>query len=259
VEEFTTPIKLKDGTVLFSIIHDITERKHAEQEVLESKEKLRALTGRLERVKEEERIYLSRELHDHLGQNLTGLKMDIAYLAKKIQTGTSIEPKDFLSKTSGMIVLIDELINNVRRISAELRPNVLDYLGLIPAIEWQMEELKKRTTMDCEFKSNVTKVDLGSQVNSSIFRILQEAVTNIIRHSGATKVLVSIEEEKDIIKFEILDNGIGIKEEDISNARSLGILGMKERTFQFNGKLHLENAPEGGTLLTLIVPKSENK
>jgi PAS domain S-box-containing protein len=257
VEVSTTPIQLKGGVVLFSIIHDITKRKLAEQEVLESKEKLRALAGRLERVKEEERTALSRDLHDHLGQNLTGLKMDIAYLAKKIQTGISIEPEDFLSKTSGMIVLIDELINSVRRISAELRPNVLDYLGLIPAIEWQMEELKKRTDIDCVFKTNVKKVDLGNQINSSIFRIIQEAITNITRHSGATKVIVTIEEEKDIIKLEILDNGKGIKQDEISNARSLGILGMKERTFQFNGKLYLENAPNGGTLLTLIIPKSE--
>jgi signal transduction histidine kinase len=105
------------------------------------------------------------------------------------------------------------------------------------------------------FKSNVQKIDLGVQINSSIFRILQEAFTNIIRHSGATKVEVMITEESEFIKLEILDNGIGINENNISNVRSLGILGMTERTLQFNGRLHLEKAPQGGTLLTLIIPK----
>jgi PAS domain S-box-containing protein len=255
VEEYTSPISVNRKTVLFSIIHDITERKKAEQELFESQDKLRALTGRLERVQEEERINLSRELHDHLGQNLTGLKMDTAWLAKKIQSDAPVEPEVLIEKTTGMQILIDELINNVRKISAELRPNVLDYLGLIPAIEWQLEELKKRTEIACVFKSNVQKIDLGVQINSSIFRILQEAFTNIIRHSGATKVEVMITEESEFIKLEILDNGIGINENNISNVRSLGILGMTERTLQFNGRLHLEKAPQGGTLLTLIIPK----
>ncbi len=242
-------------TLLLSVFRNITDRKIAEQEILESNEKLRALTARLERIKEEERINLSRELHDHLGQNLTGLKMDVAWLAKKMQTDKLIEPADFLSKTSGMLILIDELINSVRKISAELRPNVLDYLGLIPAIEWQIEELKKRTEIDCVLNSNLQKIDLGSQINSSVFRIVQEAFTNIVRHSRATKVTVSIKEENDFIKLEILDNGIGIKDVNISNTMSLGILGMNERTLQFNGKLNLVNAPQGGTLMTLTIPK----
>ena len=248
-----------DGSVhhFLTSYNDITERKLAEDAILKSGEKLRALNARLESVKEEERINLSRELHDHLGQNLTGLKMEISYFANKMKKKETFDRKDFLSKAPDLISLIDEMINNVRKISAELRPNVLDYLGLIPAIEWQIDELKKRNNITCMLKSDVIKIDLGVQVNSSIFRIVQEAFTNIIRHSGATKVIVSIKEENDLIKLEILDNGIGIKEEDISNIVSLGILGMKERTLQFNGKLHLENSPQGGTLLTLIIPKAE--
>lgn len=256
VEIFTSPVELKTGRFLFSIIHDITKRKQAETEVLETKDKLRALAARLERVKEEERISLSRELHDHLGQNLTGLKMDTAYIAKKIKFGIQMESEDLLSKTNSMIELIDELIRNVRKISSDLRPNVLDYLGLIPAIEWQMDECKSRSEIGCEFKSNIDKIDLGIEKNSSIFRIVQEAFTNIIRHSKATFVSVSINEENDFIKLEILDNGIGINAENLTKSSSLGILGMRERTLQFNGKLHLENAEQGGTLITLIIPKN---
>ncbi len=244
--------------LLLTVFRDITERKIAESNLLESENKLRALTARLEKVKEEERINLSRELHDHLGQNLTGLKMEIAYFAKKIKKERFSNPDDLLEKSNSMLDLIDEMINNVRKISAELRPNVLDYLGLIPAIEWQMEEIQKLTEINCELKLNVVKIDLGIQINSSIFRIVQEAFTNIIRHAQATKVLVNINENDDHFELQIYDNGVGIKEADISNIKSLGVIGMRERTLQFNGKLTLENTLKGGTLLTLIIPKTVN-
>jgi two-component system sensor histidine kinase UhpB len=249
-----------DGSVhhFLSSYNDITHRKLAEEVILKSEEKLRALNARLESVREEERINLSRELHDHLGQNLTGLKMEISYFFKKMEAKEAIDTDDFLVKAVDMLQLIDGMINNVRKISAGLRPNVLDYLGLIPAIEWQIEELTNRTEIDCEIKSDVAKIDLGVTINSSIFRIVQEAFTNIIRHSDATKVVVSIKEENDLFKLEILDNGVGIDEEKISIVKSLGVIGMKERTLQFNGKLHLENAPQGGTLLTLLIPKVVN-
>ena len=154
-----------------------------------------------------------------------------------------------------MVDLIDDLIKNVRKISSELRPNVLDYLGLIPAIEWHIEEFKKRTEIECSYETNTSKIDLGMQINSSIFRIMQEACTNIIRHAKATKVNLFINEQTDFISLRILDNGIGIKPDEISNVKSLGILGMKERTMNFNGSLSIANAENGGTLLTLIIPK----
>ncbi len=247
-----------DGSVhhFLTSYNDITHRKLAEAVILESEEKLRALNTRLETIKEEERINLSRELHDHLGQNLTGLKMEISYFSKKMKNQEAFNTQDFLSKANDMMELIDDMINNVRKISAELRPNVLDYLGLIPAIEWQLEELKKRTEIETELKSNVVKIDLGDHINSSIFRIVQEAFTNIMRHAGATKVIVSTEESDDKIRLEILDNGKGINEKEILNVKSLGIIGMKERTLQFNGTLDFKNVPLGGTLLTLIIPKS---
>ena len=237
------------------IVTDITERKKAEREIFNSREQLRALNARLEKVQEEERIKLSRELHDNLGQNLTGLKMDVAWLAKRIKGEITDTPEVLITKTNSMLSLIDEIISNIRRISADLRPNVLDYFGLIPSIEWQTEEYKKRTELQCEFTTNATNINFKPEINSSIFRIFQEAFTNIIRHSKATKVTINILEKTDTLRLEISDNGIGINETLLSDDNSLGIIGMKERTLQFHGQLNIEKISEGGTKLTLAIPK----
>lgn len=242
-----------EGIFILSI--DITEKKKAELEILNSRENLRALYARLERIREEERINLSRELHDHLGQNLTGLKMDVAYMAKHIALQSEIDTDTFLTKTTGMSFLIDDLIKNVRKISSELRPNVLDYLGLVPAIEWYVEDFKKRTEIGCIYTTNTQKIDFNMEINSSIFRIIQEAFTNIIRHAHASIVNLTIDEQAEFIKIKIHDNGIGIDSNILNQYKSLGILGMKERTLNFNGKLTIVKSKEGGTTLTLIIPK----
>jgi PAS domain S-box-containing protein len=255
VEVIASLIIYNDKPSVQVIVTDITERKKTEREIFNSREQLRALNARLEKVQEEERIKLSRELHDNLGQNLTGLKMDVAWLAKRIKSKVSYETEGLITKTDSMLELIDDIIKNIRRVSAELRPNGLDYLGLIPSIEWQIEEYRKRTELQCELTTNVTSINFKPEINSSIFRIFQEAFTNIIRHSGATKVTINILEETDILQIEISDNGIGINEALLSNDHSLGIIGMKERTLQFNGQLYIEKVSEGGTKLTLIIPK----
>jgi len=255
VEVIASLIIYNDKPSVQVIVTDITERKKAEREIFNSREQLRALNARLEKVQEEERIKLSRELHDNLGQNLTGLKMDVAWLAKRIKGEITDDPEVLITKTDSMLGLIDGIISDIRRISADLRPNVLDYFGLIPSIEWQTEEYKKRTELQCEFTSNVTNINFKPEVNSSIFRIFQEAFTNIIRHSKATKVMIKITEESDVLMLEISDNGIGINGALLSDDHSLGIIGMKERTLQFNGQLNIEKVSEGGTKLTLIIPK----
>ena len=255
VEVIASLIIYNDKTSVQVIVTDITERKKAEREIFSSREQLRALNARLEKIQEEERIKLSRELHDNLGQNLTGLKMDIAWLAKRIKGEITDDPEVIITKTDSMLGLIDGIISDIRRISADLRPNGLDYLGLIPTIEWQVEEYRKRTELQCEFTTNATNVNFKPEINSSIFRIFQEAFTNIIRHSKATKVTINILEETDTLRLEIFDNGIGINEALLSDDHSLGIIGMKERTLQFNGELNIEKISKGGTKLTLIIPK----
>jgi PAS domain S-box-containing protein len=255
VEVFTTPITVKDITLLFSIVHDITDRKIAEEEVLRSQEQLRALAARLEKIREDERINLSRELHDNLGQSLTGLKMDVAWLARKISSKKKEKTENFLTKTASMSELIDQIINDVRRISTDLRPNLLDYLGLQAALEWLVNDFSKRTEIDCVFNSKAKNIKLDVSLSNSIYRIIQEALTNIARHSGATKVELDIVQNNNQINFVIKDNGKGITKAEINNVQSLGLRGMQERSFQINGELSIVGKKDKGTTVTLSIPK----
>lgn len=255
VEVYTTPIKLKGDTVLFSIIHDITERKKAEDEVLRSREMLRALTARLERIKEEERINLSRDLHDNLGQSLTALKMDTAWIERKIRELKISSVEAFIEKANSMAMLIDDIINNVRRISSELRPNTLDYLGLIPSLEWLVKDFQNRTEIKSTFKCEVSEIPISKDVASSAFRILQEAFTNIIRHAKATEVKLKIDETDDNFRIQLSDNGKGIEPARLLDTKSLGIIGMNERALQFGGQIIFSAHKPNGTTVTLLIPK----
>lgn len=236
---------------------DISIRKRNEDEIYNSREKLRALAARLESAKEEERINLARELHDNLGQSLTGLKMDISWLRKRINNEILENHKTWIEKTKSMSDLIDTIIGDVRRISHELRPNILDYLGLIPALEWYVEDFRKRTEIDCEIVLNVNDILLNKKTEISVYRILQEAFTNIIRHSAATRVLMIIDETEDYFIIILKDNGKGISEDEVENLHSLGLTGMKERTIQFDGVLIIEGEKNKGTTITLKIPTRE--
>ena len=236
---------------------DISVRKRNEDEIYNSREKLRALAARLESAKEEERINLARELHDNLGQSLTGLKMDISWLRKRINSEILENHKTWIEKTKSMSDLIDTIIGDVRRISHELRPNILDYLGLIPALEWYVEDFRKRTEIDCEIVLNVNDILLNKKTEISVYRILQEAFTNIIRHSAATRVLMIIDETEDYFIIILKDNGKGISEYEVENLHSLGLTGMKERTIQFDGILIIEGEKNKGTTITLKIPTRE--
>ncbi len=255
VEVYTSPILIKGEVVLFSIIHDITERKKAEREVIESREKLRALAARLEQVKEDEKILLARELHDNLGQRLTGLKLDTAWLQRRISDQIGDGTEAILRRIQEMSSLIDEIINNVRRISSELRPNILDYIGLLPSLEWLLEDFKKKTETDGSFESDIKEIIVDKSTSTSIFRIFQEAITNIIRHANATFVQMKIEEDNKNYVVQLLDNGVGVDEEKINDLKSLGVIGMKERALQINSVLNISNRVEGGTKVSLIIPK----
>jgi PAS domain S-box-containing protein len=257
VEVFTTPITVKDITLLFSIIHDITERRIAEQEVLKSQQQLRALTARLEKIREDERVHLSRELHDNLGQSLTGLKMDVAWLARNMSKKKPESVESILVKTKSMSELIDQTINDVRRISSDLRPNLLDYLGLIAALEWLISDFGKRTEIDCKIISKVKTIKLDAAVTNSVYRIIQEGLTNIARHSGAKKVELEINQTDKNFIIQLSDDGGGIAKEQINNVNSLGIRGMKERVIQFGGELTFKGTKGKGTVITLNIPKEK--
>jgi signal transduction histidine kinase len=154
-----------------------------------------------------------------------------------------------------MSSLIDEIINNVRRISSELRPNILDYIGLLPSLEWLLEDFKKKTETDVSFVSDIKEIKVDKSTSTSIFRIFQEAITNIIRHANATFVQMNIEEDNKNYVVQLLDNGVGVAEEKINNLKSLGVIGMKERALQINSLLDISNRAEGGTKVSLIIPK----
>ena len=254
---FTTPITVNNVTLLFSIIHDITERRIAENELLKSQAQLRALTTKLEKIREEERINLSRELHDNLGQSLTGLKMDVAWLARKISKKGTDQLESILEKTRSMTGLIDSTINEVRRISSDLRPNLLDHLGLLPALDWLAGDFTKRTETDCKIISKVETFSISPSTETAVFRIIQEAFTNISRHSRATVVKISIDQTDDEYIISLKDNGKGITEDEIKNLNSLGIKGMHERAIQFGGNLSIKGISGKGTQITLNIPKEK--
>jgi signal transduction histidine kinase len=239
-----------DVISLEGFITDITERKNAEKKLRNSHNQLRSLAERLQMIREEERATVAREIHDDLGQALTALKMDIAWMKKN--SGMTEEMR--ASKMDVMLRLTDSTIQTVKRIATELRPGILDDLGLVSAIEWQTKEFQNRSGIECNFEIFVDEFALEDDISIAVFRIFQESLTNIARHSGATKVTVTIKEAGDYLQVEITDNGVGISEKQISSSKSLGIIGMNERVSVFRGKLTISRAAEGGTAVRVYIP-----
>jgi PAS domain S-box-containing protein len=232
-------------------MQDVTERKKAE-------EQLRELAHNLQSIREEERTRLSRELHDNFGQSLTGLKMSISSLEKRLSRQDDTKSfSDIFEKIKGMKSIIDELAMLTSRLSMELRPNVLDMLGLKPAIEWLAEDFKRKSGIDCNVSSALETIDIIPSHATEIFRIIQEIFTNVIRHSEANLVNVNIFEKNNSYTIEIKDNGKGIKEADISSPYSFGLMGMHERALLFNGKIDIIGASGSGTRILINIPKNK--
>ncbi len=226
------------------------ERQRAEDKLRRSLDQLRALTTYLQYVREEERTRIAREVHDELGQQLTGLKLDMSWLASKL--GKNAKPVQ--QKVRTMVDHIDSTIQTVRRIATELRPGILDSLGLIAAMEWQANEFQTRSGIACVVTTTVEETLWDHDITTVFFRIYQETLTNIIRHAQATRVDVRLDQEQDTLVMTVADNGRGISEEEIAGTRSLGLLGMRERASLIGGELTLTGAPGKGTTVTLRVP-----
>ncbi len=222
---------------------DISEKSKYQSE-------LKELSIHIQKIREEERTRIAREIHDELGQQLTGLKMDISWINKKMIN----DKPDVIEKIKNALVLIDDTVKSVRRISTQLRPSVLDDLGLISAMEWQTDEFQKRFNIPSIFISNVAIVNLHADKITAIFRIYQESLTNILRHSEATKVITSITLENDKLLMKISDNGIGFNETEIKNKKTLGLLGMKERALMLGGHYQIISKPNEGTIVLLELP-----
>jgi PAS domain S-box-containing protein len=232
---------------------DIAERKRVEEELKNSREQLRALAARLQSIREEEGRRIGREVHDNLGQSLTGLNMDLFELESQISELVNETRRDsLLKRIRSMFHLIDTTVQAVREIATELRPRMLDDLGLVPAIEWQVQDFQKRTGIQCGFSTE--DINLDQERSTAIFRILQETLTNVARHAKATRVNIRLREDNDSIMLEVEDDGRGITEEEIYNPRSLGLLGMRERALLFGGEINITGRQGRGTTLTLCIP-----
>jgi PAS domain S-box-containing protein len=250
-KDFTFEINVYPSRTGVSVYaKDITERKRAEQELMRSQEQLRNLADHLQSVREEERTNIAREIHDELGQSLTGLKMDLSWLAKKI-------PKDqvhILEKIGAMSKLSSSTLKTVQRMSAELRPGLLDDLGLVAAIEWQAEEFQGRTDIQCTLTVDPDDIALDDKRSTALFRIFQETLTNVARHAKATRVNVGLKEKGGTVELRVRDNGTGITEEQISDPRSFGILGIRERVHPWGGEVKVSGRKGKGTTVTVIIP-----
>ena len=227
------------------------ERQRAEDKLRRSLEQLRALTTYLQYVREEERTRIAREVHDELGQALTGLKLDMSWLGIRLEKRRA---KTEQEKVKTMVAHIDATIQTVRRIATELRPGILDGLGLVAALEWQANEFQTRTNIPCVVTANVSDAGWDQDFITVFFRIFQETLTNVIRHANATRVDVHLFKEDDALVLTVADNGRGISEEEIANTKSIGLVGMRERAMLIGGEVTLHGAPGKGTTVTLRVP-----
>jgi two-component system sensor histidine kinase UhpB len=235
---------------LLGISEDITERKRAEHQLQRSFELLRMLSQRLDVVREEERTRIARELHDELGVRMTCMKMDLTRLLGMLRE--SLIPREKMEeKIRSMSADADSTIGEVQRLAAELRPGVLDDLGLVAAIEWQCQDFERRSGIRCLCEASTDELTISPSRATSAFRICQEALTNIARHAKATFVRVLVKESGDDVLIEIQDNGRGIPADKINDASSLGLLGMKERSMAIGGWLDIAGWPGKGTTVTL--------
>lgn len=232
----------------FGIQRDVTDRHLAGMLIEASRAQLRALASRLEKVREEERTGIAREIHDELGQALTGLKLDIAWMKARL-------PRDheMITQCVSIIERIDQTISTVRRIATELRPSVLDQLGLAAALEWQAQEFGSRIGIEVTTSIDVDGGKLAEDLESSAFRILQESLTNIARHARATHVRIALQQTPDLLLLEITDNGVGIQQEKFDET-SLGLIGMRERAIACGGELSIAARADRGTTVLLHVP-----
>jgi PAS domain S-box-containing protein len=237
-------------------IEDVTVQTGIARERNKLEEQLRDLSAHVEATLEDERTSIAREIHDELGQSLTALKMDIAWIVRRESTVSSPLSHDALvGKLAEMSSLTDEVIRQVRRISTELRPGVLDDLGLIAAIEWQAQDFEERTGTPCVVRSNVSDAAIERPLATAIFRIFQESLTNVTRHARADHVEVRVEVDDHELTLEVCDDGTGITPEDAASPKSLGLLGIRERAHRFGGTVTIGRGEPRGTVVALRVPR----
>lgn len=244
-----TRITHRDKPCVLGIGFDISRLKDAEQQIRQSEEELRDLASNLQNIREEERAAIAREIHDELGQQLTAIKLDVSWLDRKIAGDVIIK-----ERIAGVLAMLTEMIHSIRRISTQLRPSILDDLGLIEALKWQVRDFQKRTSARIAFDSPEEPLKLDPAVTTGLFRIFQETLTNITRHAEATSVTASLVVADDRLIMTITDNGRGFDPAAVKKKKTLGIMGMKERTLMLKGAYEIKSEPGSGASLRFSVP-----
>ncbi|MES2153176.1 MAG: sensor histidine kinase [Pseudomonadota bacterium] len=244
-----TPRALAGGAVQWEgIMSNITASRLEQAELAASRARLAELTAHIEQVKEQERTRIAREIHDDLGGNLTAIKMALAMLARRLPA----EPPQLAEKAAYVDALVDRTIDAVHRISLDLRPSMLDF-GIVAALAWQVKEFEKQMGISCSFTANAAEIDLDLDHATALFRIFQEALTNIAKHARASRVTVRLQRLRHHLTLKITDNGAGVQQGDRAKPASFGLRGMSERAQALGGTLALSHAPGGGTVVTIKI------
>ncbi|WP_124951883.1 PAS domain-containing sensor histidine kinase [Sulfuriferula thiophila] len=245
-----TPSAMPDGTVVWDgVITNITQTKLEEIEAKRSSERLAELSAHIQQVKEQERMRIAREVHDDLGGNLTAIKMALTLVKRRVAEEDTV----MIEKVNYIDTLADRTIESVHRIAGDLRPSILDF-GIVAAIEWQSQEFKRQMGIPCNFSSTDEDIELNADQATALFRVFQEALTNISKHAHATQVNVNLKRIKNSITLDIADNGRGMEQSDRLKPQSFGIRGMMERVGSLGGKLSITASPSAGSLISIQIP-----
>ncbi len=249
-----TPRRIDDEAMVWDgIMINITRNKLAEREIARSREQLAELSSYMQKVKEQERARIAREIHDDIGGTLTAIKCELfPCIDREFRN-----PEFYQQKMKSVESLVDRVIDSTRRISLDLRPGILD-CGIVAAVQWQAKEFSGRTGIACKVSCDSDDITLDSDLAIAIFRVFQEALTNISKHAGASQVHVTLADLDQIILLEIGDNGHGITSADMEKHDSFGIRGMRERCQQLKGSFYISGGPDEGTKVTILIPKGEN-
>jgi PAS domain S-box-containing protein len=234
-------------------LEDVTQREKVEEELRNSREELRNLYSRVQSLREEERTQVAREIHDELGQQLSMLHIDLTWLEDQLPKNK----KAMLERVRSMEELVDQTVQSVRRIATKLRPALLDDFGLSAAVEWQAEEFHTRTGIECKVIINKEEILTDRDQSTAIFRIFQEALTNVSRHAHATKVEVRLLEDDQNLILEVKDNGRGINESQVVSSKSLGLIGMRERVYPWGGRVDISGIAGQGTAIIVTLPREK--
>jgi PAS domain S-box-containing protein len=242
---------ISDGKIYMTVIlRDLTARVKAQKELERTRAELRELSIASQTAREEEKARISRELHDELGQNLTALKMDLSWLESHSANDAATRSE----RIRAMQKVLDSTVVATRRIAADLRPLMLDDLGLMAALEWLTQDFTRRTAVHCDLAIDEAVIDIDTRVQSALYRAVQECLTNISRHAGASHVAIELRVDQSTVRLQVRDDGKGMKEDDRAKRGSFGLIGMRERIYILGGDVVIESHLGAGTYVTVILP-----